>query len=142
MPPEAHQSSPLTTAADVYQFGGLCYFMAMGTHPPAGLHQASLPDCVAEEWRQLVSLCRAGNPADRPTVAQLQLLPAQHLPAACQAGPQGSEVHRQGKPSCVYSALLLRPQARAALPRYEPQRSASLGGHHFRLCCSAASHGL
>jgi len=73
VPPEAHQGSPLTTAADVYQFGGLCYFMAMGTHPPAGLHQAPLPDCVAEEWRQMVSLCWAGNPADRPTVAQLQL---------------------------------------------------------------------
>ncbi len=54
--------------------------MAMGTHPPAGLHQAPLPDCVAEEWRQLVSLCRAGSPADRPTVAQLQL----YLHSICQ----------------------------------------------------------
>ncbi len=80
VPPEAHQGSPLTTAADVYQFGGLCYFMATGTHPPAGLHQAPLPDCVAEEWRQLMSLCRAGNPTDRPTVAQLQL----YLHSICQ----------------------------------------------------------
>ncbi|DBA91182.1 TPA: hypothetical protein ACH3X2_004059 [Trebouxia sp. C0005] len=73
VPPEAHRGSLLTTAADVYQFGGLCYYMATGTHPPAKLHQASLPDCVAKEWRLMVSLCQADNPADRPTVAQLQL---------------------------------------------------------------------
>ena len=32
-----------------------------------------LPDHVPEEWRLLVSLCRAPTPADRPTIAQLQL---------------------------------------------------------------------
>ena len=111
LPPEAHQGSPLTTAADVYQFGGLCYFMAMGTHPPAGLHQASLPDCVAEEWRQLVSLCRTGNPADRPTVAQLQLYlhsicrqpvkqgpKAVTSPSPAASGQRYSSRHRQGLP--------------------------------------------
>ena len=114
MPPEAHPGSPLTTAADVYQFGGLCYFMAMGIHPPAGLHQASLPDCVAEEWRHLVSLCRAGNPADRPTVAQLQLYlhsicqqPVKQAPKAVRSTGKASPAmptqryssgHRQGLP--------------------------------------------
>jgi len=114
VPPEAHQGSPLTTAADVYQFGGLCYFMAMGTHPPAGLHQASLQDCVAEEWRQLVSLCRASNPADRPTVAQLQLYlhtichqPVKQAPKAMRSPGKASPAvsaqryssgHRQGLP--------------------------------------------
>ena len=33
-PPEAQQGYPLTPAADVYQFGGLCYFMAVGSPPP------------------------------------------------------------------------------------------------------------
>ncbi|KAL0030720.1 hypothetical protein WJX77_003621 [Trebouxia sp. C0004] len=114
VPPEAHQGSPLSTAADVYQFGGLCYFMAMGTHPPAGLHQASLPDCVAEEWRQLVSLCRAGNPVERPTVAQLQLYlhsichqPVKQAPKAIRSPGKASPAvpaqryssgHRQGLP--------------------------------------------
>ncbi|DBA99961.1 TPA: hypothetical protein ACH3X1_013835 [Trebouxia sp. C0004] len=93
VPPEAHQGRPLTTTADVYQFGGLCYFMAMGTHPPAGLHQASLPDCVAEEWRQLVSLCRAGNPVERPTVAQLQL----YLHSICHQPVK--QVHKVTRPS-------------------------------------------
>ena len=113
VPPEAHQGGRLTTAADVYQFGGLCYFMAMGTHPSAGLHQASLLDCVAEEWRQMVSLCRAGNPADRPTVAQLRLYlhtvcqqPVKQAPKAMgspgRASPAVSQRfssgHRQGLP--------------------------------------------
>ena len=34
VPPEAGRGAPLTTAADVYQFGGVCYFMAMGCDPP------------------------------------------------------------------------------------------------------------
>lgn len=34
LPPEAQEGSPLTPAADVYQFGGLCYFMALGSYPP------------------------------------------------------------------------------------------------------------
>ena len=36
-PPEALQSRPLTPAADVYQFGGLCYFMAVGSPTPTPL---------------------------------------------------------------------------------------------------------
>ena len=36
-PPEAQEGTPLTPAADVYQFGGLCYFMAMGSYPPTPL---------------------------------------------------------------------------------------------------------
>ena len=39
----------------------------------AGVHQVVLLDQVPEEWRLLVSLCRAPIPADRPTVPQLQL---------------------------------------------------------------------
>ena len=34
VPPEAGRGAPLTTAADIYQFGGVCYFMAMGCEPP------------------------------------------------------------------------------------------------------------
>ena len=79
IPPEARQSSPLTTAADVYQLGGLCFFMAMGRHPPASLDPPPLPDYVPQEWRLVVSQCRATNPIDRPTVAQLQL----HLLGLC-----------------------------------------------------------
>ena len=114
MPPEALQGSPLTTAADVYQFGGLCYFMAMGTHPPAGLHQASLPDCVAEEWRQLVSLCRAGNPADRPTVAQLQL----YLHTICHQPVKQTPkaVGSPGKASPAVSAQCYSSGQRQGLP--------------------------
>ena len=114
VPPEAHQGSPLTTAADVYQFGGLCYFMAMGTHPPAGLHQASLPDCVAEEWRQLVSLCRAGNPADRLTVAQLQLylLSICHQPVK----PAPKVMRSPGKASPAVSAQRYSSGHRQGLP--------------------------
>ena len=85
VPPEARQNSPLTTAADVYQLGGLCYFMAMGRHPPASLDLAPLPDYVPQEWRLVVSQCRAINPSDRPTVAQLQL----HLLGLCQHIKQG-----------------------------------------------------
>ena len=33
-PPEAQQGHPLTPAADVFQFGGLCFFMAVGSPPP------------------------------------------------------------------------------------------------------------
>ena len=36
-PPEAQEGSPLTPAADIYQFGGLCYFMALGSYPPTPL---------------------------------------------------------------------------------------------------------
>ena len=32
IPPEAHKGAALTTAADIYQFGGLCYYMAKGSH--------------------------------------------------------------------------------------------------------------
>ena len=85
VPPEARQNSPLTTAADVYQLGGLCYFMAFGCHPPASLNLAPLPDYVPQEWRLVVSQCRAINPSDRPTVAQLQL----HLLGLCQHINQG-----------------------------------------------------
>jgi len=114
VPPEAHQGSPLTTAADVYQFGGLCYFMAMGTHPPAGLHQAPLPDCVAEEWQQLVSLCRAGNPVERPTVAQLQL----YLHSIChQPVKQAPKVMRSpGKASPAVSTQHFPSRHRQGLP--------------------------
>ena len=114
VPPEAHQGSPFTTAADVYQFGGLCYFMATGTHPPAGLHQAFLPDCIAEEWRQLVSLCRAGNPADRPIVAQLQL----YLHSTChQPVKQALKAMRSsGKASPAVSAQRYSSGQRQGLP--------------------------
>ncbi len=114
VPPEAHQGSPLTTAADVYQFGGLCYFMAMGTHPSAELHQASLPDCVAEEWRQLVSLCRAGNPTDRPTVAQLQL----YLHSICQQPVKQAPkaMGSPGKASPAVSAQCYSSGNRQGLP--------------------------
>ena len=78
VPPEARQNSPLTTAADVYQMGGLCYFMALGCHPPAG-DPAPLPDYVPQEWRLVVSQCRTINPIDRPTLAHLQL----HLLSLC-----------------------------------------------------------
>ena len=37
-PPEAYLGARLTAAADVYQLGGLCYFMALGCDPP-GLGQ-------------------------------------------------------------------------------------------------------
>jgi len=113
-PPEAHQGSPLTTAADVYQFGGLCYFMSTGTHPPAGLHQASLPDCVAEEWRQLVSLCRAGNPADRPTVAQLQLYLHSICPQPVKQAPKA--MGSPGKASPAVSAQHYSSRQRQGLP--------------------------
>ena len=94
--------------------GRLCYFMATGTHPPAGLQQAPLQDCVAEEWGLLVSLCLAGNPADRPTVAQLQLYlnsichqPVKQAPKAVGSPSKASPAvsaqryssrHRQGLP--------------------------------------------
>ena len=113
-PPEAHQGSPLTTAADVYQFGGLCYFMSTGTHPPAGLHQASLPDCVAKEWRQLVSLCRAGNPADRPTVAQLQLYLHSICPQPVKQAPKA--MGSPGKASPAVSAQHYSSRQRQGLP--------------------------
>ena len=114
MPPEAHQGSPLTTAADVYQFGGLCYFMASGTHPPAGLHQAPLQYCVAEEWRLMVSLCLAGNPADRPTVAQLQL----YLHSiCCQPVKQAPKAVRSpGKASPAVSAQRYSSRHKQGLP--------------------------
>ena len=114
VPPEAHQGSPLTTAADVYQFGGLCYYMATGSHPPAGLHQASLPDCVAEEWRQLISLCRAGGPADRPTVAQLQL----YLHSLCQqlVKPAPNAVRSPGTASPAVVAQPYSSSHRQGLP--------------------------
>lgn len=80
VPPEAHQGAALTTAADVYQFGGLCYYMATGLHPSPLADAMPLSDYVPEQWRLMVSLCRAAKPVDRPTLAQLQL----HLHGLCQ----------------------------------------------------------
>ena len=80
VPPEAHQAGALTTAPDVYQSGGLCYYMATGLHPPPLADAMPLPDYVPEQWRLIVSLCRAAKPVDRPTLAQLQL----HLHGLCQ----------------------------------------------------------
>ncbi len=114
VPPEAHQGRPLTTAADVYQFGGLCYFMATGTHPPAGLHQAPLPDCVATEWQQLVSLCLAGKPADRPTVDQLQLYLHSICPQSVKQAPKA--VRSPGKASPAVSAQRYSSRHRQGLP--------------------------
>ncbi len=80
----------------------------------SSLYQASLPDCVAKEWRLMVSLCQAGNPADRPTVAQLQLYlhtichqpvkqPRKAVRSPAKASPavsaqRYSSRHRQGLP--------------------------------------------
>ncbi len=83
IPPEAHQGAALTTAADIYQFGDLCYYMKTGLHPSPLADAMPLPDYVPAQWRLMVSLCRAAKPADRPTLAQLQL----HLHGLCQAAP-------------------------------------------------------
>ena len=137
MPPEAHQGSPLTTAANVYQVGGLCYFMATGTHPPAQLHQASLPDCAAKGWRQLVSCARLATLQTAPTVAQLQLYllticrrPVKQVPMAVRSPGKASPAvsaqryssrHRQGKPfpAMSHKAQALEvatPNSASALP--------------------------
>ncbi len=57
MPPEAHLQDPLTTAADVYQLGGVCFFMAMGYTPPGPLqpaHSGALqhPLIVFSSWTE------------------------------------------------------------------------------------------
>ena len=80
VPPEALLHQPLTTAADIYQLGGVCYFMATGCHPPVRPDHMQLSHCMPEEWRLLVCWCRAANPSDRPTVAHLRL----HLFTLCQ----------------------------------------------------------
>lgn len=80
VPPEALPHQPLTTAADIYQLGGLCYFMATGSHPPVSLDPMQLSHCMPEDWCLLVCWCRAANPSDRPTAAHLRL----HLFTLCQ----------------------------------------------------------
>ncbi len=82
-PPRGPPGRRLTTAADIYQFDGLCYNMATGLHPPLLADAMPLPYYVPEQWRLMVSLCRAAKPVGRPTVAQLQL----HLQGLCQPAP-------------------------------------------------------
>ena len=94
--------------------GRLCYFMATGTHPPAGLQQAPLQDCVAEEWGLLVSLCLAGNPADRPTVAQLQLYPNSICHQPVKQAPKA--VGSPSKASPAVSAQRYSSRHRQGLP--------------------------
>ena len=95
IPPEADQGATLTTAADIYQFGGLCYYMATGLHPPPLADAAPLPEYVPEQWRLMVSLCRAAKPVDRPTLTQLQL----HLHGLCQPAPTTRQLPANSAPA-------------------------------------------
>ncbi|KAL3143095.1 hypothetical protein ABBQ38_003368 [Trebouxia sp. C0009 RCD-2024] len=110
LPPEAQQGSPLTPAADVYQFGGLCYFMALGSHPPnplpvqgssTGMAEVLLPGSMPEEWRAMIATCWASQPEDRPTVSYLQhhLMSLQHRLRASRAAT-ASRAHLASAPSC------------------------------------------
>ena len=95
IPQEAHQSAALTTAADIYQFGGLCYNMATGLHPLLLADATPLPDYMPEQWRLMVSLCQTAKPVDRPTLAQLQL----HLHGLCQRAPTSIQLPAKSAPA-------------------------------------------
>ncbi|KAL3138439.1 hypothetical protein ABBQ32_006231 [Trebouxia sp. C0010 RCD-2024] len=123
LPPEAQEGSPLTPAADVYQFGGLCYFMALGSYPPnplpvhgftTGMAEVLLPGSMPEEWRPLIATCWARQPEDRPTVYNLQ-----HHILSLQQHRRASRAATTGR---AHSASA--PSANAAPTRGEPTPSA------------------
>lgn len=92
---EVRRQTVLPTAADIYQFGGLCYYMTIGLHPCPLADAPPLPNYVPEERRLMVSLGQAANPADRPTLAQLQL----HLYSLCQWAPKAMQVPAKSAPA-------------------------------------------
>ena len=69
--------------------------MATGLHPPPLADAMPLPDYVPEQWRLMVSLCRAAQPVDRPTLAQLQL----HLHGLCQQASTPMQLQAKSAPA-------------------------------------------
>ena len=137
VPPEAHQGAALTTAADVYQFGGLCYYMATGLHPSPLADAMPLPDYVPEQWRLMVSLCRAAKPVDRPTLAQLQL----HLHGLCQPAPTPMQLPAKSAPAVpVWVPPHARSQELSAFALSQKGLQC-LRGCYLRAICGAAQDG-
>jgi serine/threonine protein kinase len=113
-PPEANDGGN-SAAGDIWRLGAVIV-EALTQRPPAwpdeGSETASVPAALAPEFAGIVRRCLSRDPANRPTIAELeaQIKPAPHKevpPASEVAVPQTDATHRPAKRHLSLPALAL-----------------------------------